>query len=98
MEERGTRPRKGEEEKQLVQERRKRGGNLCTGYNEFTATEEIPERNKAKEILKSKWQNKLVLRLKSYSRDLIPLNLENVKEGIARCVEKMEEDRVIDRA
>ena len=43
----GTRPRKSEEEKQLVQERRKRGGNLCTSYKEFTATEEIPERNKA---------------------------------------------------
>ena len=38
---------KNEEEKQLVQERRKRGGNLCTSYKEFTATEEIPERNKA---------------------------------------------------
>ena len=43
----GTRPRKSEEEKQLVQERRKRGGNLCNRKTEFTATEEIPERNKA---------------------------------------------------
>ena len=43
----GTRPRKSEEEKQLVQERRKRGGNLCNSKTEFTATEEIPERNKA---------------------------------------------------
>jgi len=41
MEERRTRLRKSEEEKQLVQERRKRGGNLCTIYTEFTATEEI---------------------------------------------------------
>ena len=41
---------------------------------------------------------KLVLRLKSYSRGLIRLNHENVKEGIAQCVEKMEKDRVIDRA
>ena len=47
MEQRGTRPRKSEEEKQLVQERLKRGGNLCTSYTEFTATEEIPERNRA---------------------------------------------------
>ena len=43
----GTRPRKGEEEKQLVQQRRKRGGNLCNSKTEFTATEEIPEINKA---------------------------------------------------
>ena len=43
----GKRPRKSEEEKQLVQERLKRGGNLCTSYAEFTATEEIPKRNKA---------------------------------------------------
>ena len=46
FEERGTRPRKTEEEKQLVQERQKRGGSLCNIYAEFTATEEIPERNK----------------------------------------------------
>ena len=38
---------KNEEEKQLVQERRKRGGNLCTSYAEFTATKEIAKRNKA---------------------------------------------------
>ena len=47
MEQRGTRPRKSEEEKQLVQERLKRGDNLCTSYTEFTATEEITERNRA---------------------------------------------------
>ena len=47
MEQTGTRPRKSEEEKQMVQERWKRGGNLCTSYTEFTAIEEIPERNKA---------------------------------------------------
>ena len=52
MEEKGTRPRKSEEEKRMVQERWKRGGNLCTSYTEFTATEEIPERNKA-----TKFQN-----------------------------------------
>ena len=46
MEERGTRPRKSEEEKQRVQERLKRGGDLYTSYTEFTAIEEIPERNK----------------------------------------------------
>ena len=39
------RERKSEQEKQLVQERRKRGGNLCTSNTEFIATEEIPERN-----------------------------------------------------
>ena len=47
MEERGTRLRKSEEEKQLVQERQKRGSNLCTIYTEFTTTEEIAEKNKA---------------------------------------------------
>ena len=47
VEERGMRLRKSKEEKQLVQERWKRGGNLCTIYTKFTATEEIPERNKA---------------------------------------------------
>ena len=47
MEQRGTRPRKSEEEKQMVQERWKRGGNLCTSYTEFTAIEKIPERNTA---------------------------------------------------
>ena len=46
VEERGMRLRKSEEEKQLVQERWKRGSNLCTIYTKFTATEEIPERNK----------------------------------------------------
>ena len=40
----------------------------------------------------------MVLQSKSYSRGLIRLNHENVKEGIAQCVEKMEKDRVIDRA
>ena len=30
-----------------LQERRKRGGNLRTSYTQFTATEEIPEENKA---------------------------------------------------
>ena len=44
MEERGTRLRKSEEEKQLVQERQKRGSNLCTIYTEFTTTEEIAEK------------------------------------------------------
>ena len=33
-----------------------------------------------------------------FIRDLILLNHENVKEGIAQCVEKMEKDRVTDRA
>ena len=33
-----------------------------------------------------------------FIRDLILLNPENVKEGIAQCVEKMEKDRVTDRA
>ena len=35
MEERGRRPRKSEEEKQLVQQRWKRGGNLCTYQKEI---------------------------------------------------------------
>ena len=39
------RQRKSEQEKQLVQERRKQGDNLCTSKTEFIATEEIPERN-----------------------------------------------------
>ena len=43
---------KNEEEKQLVQERRKRGGNLCTSYTEFTATEETPER-KQRHVLRA---------------------------------------------
>ena len=99
MEERGTRPRKSEEEKQLVQERPKRGGNLCTSYTEFTATEEIPKRNKVTRFQnQSGRKTELVLRLKSYSRGLIHLNHENVKERIVQCVEKMEKDLVIDRA
>ena len=54
-------------------------------------------------LLATRFQNqsgrkKLVLRLKSYFTGQIPLNRENVKEGIAQCVEKLEKDRVIDRA
>ena len=41
------RARKDEKEKQLVQEGRKRGGNFCTSYTEFAATEEVQKRNKA---------------------------------------------------
>ena len=46
VEKRRTRERKDEKGKRLVQVGRKRGGNLCTSYTEFTATEEISERNK----------------------------------------------------
>ena len=95
MEERGTRPRKSEEEEQLVQERRKRGHHFCTSLTQFTATEEIPEKNKATRFQnQSGRKTELVLRLKSYSRGLIRLNHENVKEGIAQCVEKTEKERV----
>ena len=62
---------------------------FCTSYTQFTATEVIRERNKS---------TRFQLRLKNYSRGLIRLNHENVKEGIAECVEKMGKDRVIDRA
>ena len=100
MEETGTRPRKSKEEEQLIQERRKRGGHFCTSsLTLFTATEEIPEKNKATRFQnQSGRKTELVLRLKSYSRGLIRLNHENVTEGIAHCVEKTETERVIDRA
>ena len=72
---------------------------FCTSYTQFTATEVIRERNKATRFQnQSGRKTELVLRLKSYSRGLIRLNHENVKEGIAECVEKMGKDRVIDRA
>ena len=59
----------------------------------------IRERNKATRFQnQSGRKTELVLRLKSYSRGLIRLNHENVKEGIAECVEKMGKDSVIDRA
>ena len=60
---------------------------------------EIPERNKATRFQnQSGRKTELDLRLKSYSRGLIRLNHENIKEGISQCVEEMEKERVIDRA
>ena len=61
---------------------------FCTSHTQFTATEEIRERNKATRFQnQSGRKTELVLRLKSYSRGLIRLNHENGKEGIAQCVE-----------
>ena len=55
-----------------VQERRKRGSNLCTSYTQITATEEIPEGNKATRFQnQSGRKTELVLQLKRYSRGLV---------------------------
>ena len=96
--------RKGEREQEKVRKKNdwyKRGGNEAVIFVPATPNSQL-QRKYQKEMKRQGFKIKVVekagIELRDCSRDLIRVNRDDVKEKTAWYVERMEKDRVIDRA
>ena len=96
--------RKGEREQEKVRKKNdwyKRGGNEAVIFVPVTPNSQL-QRKCQKEIKRQGFKIKVVekvgIAIKRLSRDLMRVNRDDVKEKTGWYVERMEKDRVIDRA